>query len=62
MTPAQQAAVARFAQRNGRYWKSALRRLWESGAPTDDDGALLRQVRNELGPTWLAKAKVPALP
>lgn len=62
MTPEQQGAVARFAKQHGRHWKSALRRTWERGVTTDDDGALLRQVRNELGPKWLAKAKAPSLP
>ncbi len=34
--------------------------LWESGRDAlEADGALLRQVRNRLGPTWLATARLP---
>ncbi len=61
MSPAQKEAVARFAKRHGRNWKSALRRRWLSDARVDGDDALLRQVRNDLGPAWLAKAKAPAI-
>lgn len=53
---AQQArALARFASRHGRQWKSKLKAAWTIGNDyAMPDGALLRQVRNELGPKWLS--------
>ncbi len=54
-TAQQAVALARFASRHGRQWKSKLKPAWERG--TDHampNGGLLRQVRNELGPQWLS--------
>jgi hypothetical protein len=60
-TPEQIAALRTFAEMNGRKWKSALLDLWMNGGdvvsiPTG--GCYLRQVRNTLGPSWLAKFKL----
>lgn len=44
-------ALQAFAKTHGRNWRSALRALWESG---EDDGPL-RECRNVIGPTRLAK-------
>lgn len=58
LTPEQLAAVRRFRDRSGRTWKSKLRDLWmrEPGSKYQD-GAVLRQVRNQLGPVWLDNFK-----
>ena len=54
------AALERFRVQHGRRWKSWLRASWSSGvypiyARDNGDDALLQQVRNALGPSWLAK-------
>lgn len=54
LTADQKRAIEAFAARHGRYWKNLLRVAWISGRDEKEtDGALLRQIRNELGPTWL---------
>lgn len=54
------AALQRFADRRGRYWKATLRCMWFNGRDIDEpDGALLRQIRNQLGPEWLEDFKLP---
>ena len=53
-TEAQLAALARFQTMYGRNWKAHLRCLWQTDA-AHLDGALLRQLRNNFGPEWLAK-------
>ncbi len=54
LNPDQHAALQRFADQHGRTWKSALLRLWSRGGDEKHaDGALLRQVRNNLGRDWL---------
>jgi len=56
---AQLRALEGFARRRGRNWKSVLRLLWATGADErEEDGSLLRQVRNTLGPEWLTSFKV----
>lgn len=58
-TSEQLAAVKAFAARHGRYWKRALNNAWFNGSDArEPDGALLRQVRNQFGPSWLAKVKL----
>jgi hypothetical protein len=48
-TPEMIDALQEFANVNGRTWKSKLSMLWETArAP-----AVLMDVRNQLGPTWL---------
>lgn len=44
----------------GEFWKSTLMQAWQNGSDVDliDDGHLLRQVRNQFGPAWLAKADI----
>ncbi len=59
LTQEQRAALERFKEKKGRYWKSKLVELWVSGR--DDlvqDGALLRQVRNTLGLDGLANLSI----
>ena len=52
----QLAAIRYFAARYGRHWKSRLNSMWWSGSDASEvNGAVLRQIRNELGPVWLSK-------
>lgn len=57
-------ALRAFASKAGRNWKAALRLAWETGADTTHEGgALLRQLRNQFGPEWLATYTLaPELP
>lgn len=58
LTTEQAEALKRFAAANGRYWKGELSTLWATGRDASQpDGALLRQIRNNLGPTWLYTQK-----
>jgi hypothetical protein len=60
LTAEQQSALVAFATRHGRNWKSALRRLWDTGRDDrEPDGPLLRQVRNTLGPSGLVRYRAP---
>ena len=60
----QAGAIVRFAARNGRNWKSKLRDSWMrdlrpcGSDQARADNAILRQVRNECGTTWLHKVKL----
>lgn len=63
-TKEQMAAIERFAKLNGRNWKTALWNAWMNGAyrhviAQDGDDALLQQVRNQFGPTWLDRFRLP---
>lgn len=54
----QLAAIDRFAADHGRFWKRELRNAWVTGRDLKHpDGALLRQVRNRFGPSWLETYK-----
>lgn len=58
LSVAQRAALQRYANQHGRQWKSQLSSDWSSGRDDRrEDGALLRQVRNQLGPEWLHSSK-----
>lgn len=57
MTPEQEAALRRFITTNGYRWKYKLRSVWLSDGSRIPDAALLRQLRNQLGPEWLEKFK-----
>lgn len=55
------AALARFAAKEGRRWKSQLRACWErSDYPgvEQSDVPLLHGLRNNFGPSWLARSRV----
>lgn len=58
-TPEQLAALAEFAAANGRSWKSKLNHAWMTGRYSDYAGTgranLLQQLRNNFGPSWLAR-------
>lgn len=62
-TDEQIAALRTFADAYGRKWKETLSDFWLNGRDVNSipqDGHLLRQVRNTLGPSWLRKFKFPA--
>lgn len=61
-TKEQIEALKTFAAINGRTWKSKLRQAWYDGSYGDygieqygDTAALLQQVRNTFGPSWLVR-------
>ena len=55
-TTEQLEALKSFAANHGRSWKRKLLNAWTSGADArEQNGHLLRQVRNQLGPIWLNK-------
>ena len=60
-TPEQLVALVKFAKCHGRYWKLSLRLAWETGIyPSPyDDSMHLQQVRNNLGPSWLVRFRLP---
>lgn len=59
----QHAALQRFADRHGARWKYQLKLAWAAGRDDrEEDGALLRQVRNQFGPTWLSSRRNPIKP
>ena len=54
------ATLERFRVQHGRRWKAWLRASWESGvypiyARDNGDDALLQQVCNSLGTSWLTR-------
>ena len=59
----QLAAVDAFAAKYGKLrggWQEHLITCWMSGADArEPNGHLLRQVRNQFGPSWLAKYGQP---
>lgn len=55
-TPEQEIALAEYQAKHGHFWKRKLMEAWQNGTDTSEpNGHLLRQVRNNLGPTWLSK-------
>lgn len=58
-TSEQLEALRRFAAKHGRNWRTKLSQAWASGKDERlPDAALLRQVRNQLGPKWLKRFKL----
>jgi hypothetical protein len=56
MTAEQKAALMAYALRNGRFWKRRLWAAWINGADTQEpEGAVLRQIRNTHGPSFLTR-------
>jgi len=56
-------ALRLFATANGRNWKSELSDAWMTGNYRayrlgGADSALLQQVRNNYGPSWLVKYRL----
>lgn len=58
-TPDQLEALRAYKAKHGAHWKSALNSAWQVGSDVrEPNGHLLRQVRNQLGPSWLKTATV----
>jgi len=60
--PVQLDAIVEFARRHGRGWKGKLEECWmRAGYPgcSSTQAALLQQVRNQCGPSWLADFELP---
>lgn len=58
LTLEQLERLLEFKAEHGRYWKDTLRHMWMNGQDANQrDGSLLRQIRNNFGPTWLTKFK-----
>ncbi len=60
LTRPQREAVMAFRESNGRDWKEDLSTAWSTGnykGVPSDQAALLQQVRNTMGPSWLANLK-----
>lgn len=56
LTAEQYDALVAYAAKYGDNWKEKLSNAWLNGADANEpNGHLLRQVRNRLGPSWLAK-------
>lgn len=55
-TAEQIAALQAYAAKNGRTWKDKLMTDWMNGRAQGS----LQQVRNDFGPSWLARYKLPA--
>lgn len=64
LTIKQARCLKAFAQHMGHQWKSKLRNIWCRDQPWSsteaarEEHALLRQIRNDLGPNWLNKVKM----
>lgn len=53
----QSAALLLFKLKHPLDWKTKLATAWIYGTDTKEpQGHLLRQIRNQCGPTWLAHA------
>jgi hypothetical protein len=62
LTEDQLAALRSYSNTFGRTWKSKLNTAWFNGTDVyeanergESIGYLLRQVRNQFGPSWLVK-------
>lgn len=54
LTLEQLERLLEFKAEHGRTWKDTLRHMWMNGQDANQrDGGLLRQIRNNFGPTWL---------
>jgi len=57
---AQIAALVAFAASYGRNWKSSVNQAWMTGNYHGFTAyPYLQQVRNQFGPSWLARFKIP---
>lgn len=52
LTLDQKKALVAFIATHGRTWRSALRAIWDAG--TDANQPLIRQIRNNVGPSAIA--------
>jgi hypothetical protein len=55
----QKEALQQFKSKHGRNWKLELRLRWMRGTDVNEaNGHLLRQVRNNVGPSGLDKIRI----
>jgi hypothetical protein len=54
-TAEQIQALVEYAKANGRTWKSKLNDAWYHAS----EAGILQQIRNEFGPSWLMRFKLP---
>lgn len=54
-TPEQLAALEVYAAEHGRTWKAQLNDDWMNGRASGP----LQQVRNQFGPSWLIRFRLP---
>lgn len=55
-TTEQVTALREYANQHGRTWKQQLSLAWFSAG----EPGILQQIRNEFGPSWLIKFRLPA--
>ena len=59
-SPEQLDALHAYAKHHGRTWRQSLADAWWTGTDADEpNGHLLRQLRNQQGPLWLATYNLP---
>ena len=60
------ALLAKVKAKLGRNYKSAINRAWMTGdyhsESLSEYSCRLQNIRNSLGPSWLAKARPKSLP
>ena len=56
LTAEQLEAIGDYARQHGRTWKSQLNHDWMTGQTSGP----LQQIRNQFGPSWLIRFKLPA--
>jgi len=64
LTDEQRVALRAYSEKNGKAWKEKLAVAWTTGSYKgldNNQSALLQQVRNQLGPEWLANMKIDDL-
>lgn len=54
----QRQRLVDFARQHGSGWRETLNQMWWVGKDANQrDDHLLRQIRNQFGPCWLANLK-----
>ena len=54
----QRQRLTEFAKKHGTLWRAELPTMWWTGDDArQPNGYLLRQIRNQFGPVWLANLK-----
>lgn len=58
LNPEQRQRLEEFAKKHGSTWRATLHNMWWTGDDArQTNGHLLRQIRNQFGPVWLANLK-----